>query len=174
MKVSVVFSDLYCARFYALPKVYKANVPLRIFVCNIGTVINLLAKFLAVSFSTLYANNVNTTKIICDLFRKSNSSWKLSHSISSYEIILFFNDSVKRALNYLETRMQEFMLILKLRNSSLTLDYVLIKRPSLLIITSTNSQTAFPWAALIMYLSLIYKYIILKQKYLISLILNAS
>ena len=59
-QLSPSFSN--CARFYALPKVHKPDIPFRPIVSNIGTASYRLAKFLTKKFFPLLSANTHTVK----------------------------------------------------------------------------------------------------------------
>ncbi|XP_054722649.1 LOW QUALITY PROTEIN: uncharacterized protein LOC129232538 [Uloborus diversus] len=107
-KRSLTPSVAHCARFYALPKVHKPDIPLRPIVSNIGTASYKLAKYLVSIFSSLLISNSFTVRNSVHFVQKLRYFKPHGLTMASFDVkSLFTNVPVIGALDCLKLRLQE-------------------------------------------------------------------
>ncbi|XP_054719035.1 uncharacterized protein LOC129228383, partial [Uloborus diversus] len=107
-KRSLTPSVAHCARFYALPKVHKPDIPLRPIVSNIGTASYKLAKYLVSIFSSLLVSNSFTVRNTVHFVQKLRYFKPHGLTMASFNVkSLFTNVPVVGALDCLKLRLQE-------------------------------------------------------------------
>ena len=96
-------------RFYGLPKIHKANIPLRPIVSSIGNITCSISRYLTQVLSPMVGKNEHFIKNSADFVRKiKDLEVPPGRKMVSYDVsALFTSIPVDKALTIIESRLKE-------------------------------------------------------------------